>query len=793
MTVRNASPGSVSDSRRAMLTHRIADYKVGLEKFAGMFTGNFGVRLVFRGTVARTEGSTITVPELSLLDRPSMTEAEIQEALEVLRHTRGFVYHEGAHIIFTRMTGALNGRITRTGGVKFKFLCNILEDARVERAVGAVYPGARETLRESNVFLMDAILAKMQDEDVDAYIQLLYSFMLLSGMAGDGRAHPLWPALDLAVRQRAKPFRALIERAVTASSTTAMVDIAEEIWAHLKEKTEPTPPAEKSPKSKQEPQKPNHEDYTPPADRDSPKSEEEEEEDDDDDGDDEDEDEDDGDADESSDEEDEGDDEDADDGGADDDEDGDDEDDGSDDADDDGESGDDDGGDEDDDAGDADADDDDAGDDDGEEDDDEGDDDGDDGDDDGSGDDDEDGDDGDGDGDEGDGDDDDDDGDDDADGDSDEDGGSGVESPDFDLEAKPEEGKPPEAPEDLRSLLTETMTEHADAARGDRVYRVYSTAEDKIGVPREPEAAEKAVRQVFAHDLDEQTRQIYGPLVERFNGLLRARTLDYTVRGLDSGELDPSMLHNLAIAHHTTDPHVRAQAQHVFQQRVPGLALTATAVALSVDRSGSMAGVRDRLAMMCTNIIASALEGVRVPFMASTWNNRGTNHYARATQAERDLYNRWSALTIDVIKGFNETWTTVRDRLILLRGTSCNVDGESIWWQAQQLLARPEPRKVMWVLCDGEPSGSSGDNERMLAQHLHEIVARIRAHGIELRCIGINAPEAGAYYAKNWSSVRSAGRSPDRPYVDPYFVNITDPTTLPPVLVHQLETALLNT
>lgn len=804
-----AARGSKSrPAGKLVLAHHITDFKAGLEKFAAMFTDNYGLKLVFRGTEARTDGKTIIVPELSLLERKNMTEAEVTEALNYLTCTRGYVYHEGAHVIFTDMSTTLNNIITKTGGMKFKQLCNTLEDLRVERKVGKVYPGAKETLHFSNVFLFDEIAKTYSTTGkVDPYVQLLYAFMLLGGMTGpSGRDHALWPKLDLPVRQRAKQFRTHVDRATAANSTAELVKIAAEIWKLLKENKDPEerkpPPSDKKPPP--EAKEPNHEDYVP---EDAPKSgkgkPEDEDEDDgkkaggrpseeDDDGDD--------DSDESSDEDDEDDGEGDDEGDADDDDDGDgdesESDSGDGDADDDaGSDGDDDA-----DGGGASGDEDES--DDGEE--------GEDGEEDdagsggdGDGDDESDADDGadGGDGSEG----GDDSGDDESDGDDASDGdGEDSDDGDTDGDVEPDDASggdasaatagelgidkenDTKATHDLRSHLTEGA--RTAATLTDRtLYRVFSTERDYIGPPPEPvDLAERQRRGHFVKELDEETRAVYGPMISRLEGLLKARTHSYNIHGLESGDLDQSALHNLAIGARNPHPLLRQQARRVFKQKVPGLSLDDTCVALSIDRSGSMSnGDRDVMAMKCTDILGNALHGVGVPFEVAAWSTRPTSWYGAASYTERELYARWSALDIYVIKSFEETWMHTRDRLQFIKAASCNVDGESIGYSVSRLLQRREKRKVLIVLCDGQPSGESGDKTDQVHHHLHDTIASARARGVEVYCIGIQTAAPAIYYAKDRTKYAAT-------HVDPWFAHVNKIDDLPAALMRQLEAVLFR-
>lgn len=77
-----------------------------------------------------------------------------------------------------------------------------------------------------------------------------------------------------------------------------------------------------------------------------------------------------------------------------------------------------------------------------------------------------------------------------------------------------------------------------------------------------------------------------------------------------------------------------------------------------------------------------------------------------------------------------------------------NLDGEAVLWQARRLAARPEKRRVMFVLSDGMPSGAR-DN-RLGAEFLKESVQRVIASGIEVYGIGIETDAVKHFYPRHW-------------------------------------------
>jgi cobalamin biosynthesis protein CobT len=76
-----------------------------------------------------------------------------------------------------------------------------------------------------------------------------------------------------------------------------------------------------------------------------------------------------------------------------------------------------------------------------------------------------------------------------------------------------------------------------------------------------------------------------------------------------------------------------------------------------------------------------------------------------------------------------------------------NVDGESVLTAAKRLLTRREPRKVMIVLSDGQPSAVGIPAH--LQSHLKRAVQTCEDMGIEMIGIGIETDSVKYYYPKH--------------------------------------------
>jgi cobaltochelatase CobT len=195
-----------------------------LPLIAQMLGRKLGVKVEIGGAKAYTDGQTIHLPRLPLDSRP----------LEILAN--GFIDHEAAHLRYTDFT------VSARPGLA-KLLTNLLEDIRIEQALGVDYPGSRHNLAALVDYLEqhpDESAMPMSEQPVAVQVlstlhQLLRARVLQQGLlvpqadALEARLDALLPegvvikllALAFAVRH--------------AASTTAVRDLALRIVAMLED------------------------------------------------------------------------------------------------------------------------------------------------------------------------------------------------------------------------------------------------------------------------------------------------------------------------------------------------------------------------------------------------------------------------------------------------------------------------------------------------------------------------------------------------------------------------------
>jgi cobaltochelatase CobT len=227
--------------------------------------------------------------------------------------------------------------------------------------------------------------------------------------------------------------------------------------------------------------------------------------------------------------------------------------------------------------------------------------------------------------------------------------------------------------------------------------------------------------------------------------LLAVQRQDWT-RDLDEGGLDTSRLARAVI-----DPNCPLS----FRQQRDRHARD-TVVSLLIDNSGSMAGRAIETAAVCADILARTLErcGVRseiLGFTTGAW--KGGRARERWIALGRPAHpGRLNELQHIIYKPADASWRRARTGLGLMLDPMLlkeNVDGEALLWAHQRLLSRPERRRILIVISDGEPADEvtlDANGSDYLQRHLRRVIAWIEARSpVHLVAIGVGHDVARHY------------------------------------------------
>ena len=241
--------------------------------------------------------------------------------------------------------------------------------------------------------------------------------------------------------------------------------------------------------------------------------------------------------------------------------------------------------------------------------------------------------------------------------------------------------------------------------------------------------------------LDQQLshlQSVIGKLANRLQRRLLAKQVRSWEFDLEEGYLDTARLARV-VANPTHALSYKMEKETGFRD---------TVVSLLIDNSGSMRGRPIVVAAMSADILARTLErcGVKVEILGFTtraWKG-GQSRERWLAEGKRPNAGRLNDLRHIIYKSADQPWRRARRSLgIMLREGLLkeNIDGESLLWAHQRLVARPEQRRILMVISDGAPvddSTLSVNPSNYLERHLRQVIEYIEHHSpVELLAIGI--------------------------------------------------------
>ncbi|MDD9999916.1 MAG: hypothetical protein OXQ89_19415 [Rhodospirillaceae bacterium] len=173
-----------------------------------------------------------------------------------------------------------------------------------------------------------------------------------------------------------------------------------------------------------------------------------------------------------------------------------------------------------------------------------------------------------------------------------------------------------------------------------------------------------------------------------------------------------------------------------------------TAVTLLLDASNSMRGKRIVLAALCADQLCFVLDRIGVTteilgYTTRAWKG-GRSRERWESAGSPGNPGRLTDLRHIVFKSAATPYRRAHRALglVLQRGLlKENVDGEALLWAHRRLAARSERRRILVVICDGEPSDEATltvNREQYLSDHLRTVIDQIETRSaVELMGIGI--------------------------------------------------------
>jgi len=200
----------------------------------------------------------------------------------------------------------------------------------------------------------------------------------------------------------------------------------------------------------------------------------------------------------------------------------------------------------------------------------------------------------------------------------------------------------------------------------------------------------------------------------------------------------------------------------VYKQRKDRMELD-TAVHFLIDLSGSMSGSKCKVAMEATVAFSECLEGTQIKYQISGFDNggdgKGLQDLVYKAQKSRKVYHRYEPLNLFKFKDFNQTLQLAKGPISCI-GTCAsgnNSDRDAVIWAYHELLQRPEKRKILFVLSDGQPANAT-INVRdeysprgPLVMGLKDAIDECGEHGVECVGVGILTDHVQSIYPKSVS------------------------------------------
>lgn len=245
--------------------------------------------------------------------------------------------------------------------------------------------------------------------------------------------------------------------------------------------------------------------------------------------------------------------------------------------------------------------------------------------------------------------------------------------------------------------------------------------------------------------------------------LMAKRRVDWDF-GREVGRLDPKRLSQ-----------AYGGSFNVFKDKQDAPALD-TCVSLLIDLSGSMSGRPARMAQDCAIALYEVLGKVGIPFEVTGFNNScdfpseselGYDAHANMYQAIDDgydayrkkdwtgVFHRFEPLNIYEFKRYDEQLFEGRLGMSCIRKCVAgnNSDADAIYDTFRRIKGRPEQKKVMIVMSDGQPACATND-ENSCCNALRASIKMVEDNGIDVFGIGI-MDDAVSYYYPKYSVVNS--------------------------------------
>jgi cobalamin biosynthesis protein CobT len=186
--------------------------------------------------------------------------------------------------------------------------------------------------------------------------------------------------------------------------------------------------------------------------------------------------------------------------------------------------------------------------------------------------------------------------------------------------------------------------------------------------------------------------------------LLQSKNRRGWYRGLEDGELDLEAL-----------PFIRMGAKNVKKVHYQTRSMN-TAILILVDLSGSMEQNSTTAAAILSSEALSTFSNVKFAIVGFT-----TGETDGLANVDAGHYGRISSLYMPLFKDFNEPYGKARYRLGSLSTSRYTPLGDAYGKALEKLSLRREPKRILWIISDGEPEFYRGNTEHCEYSYLMQL------------------------------------------------------------------------
>ena len=176
-----------------------------------------------------------------------------------------------------------------------------------------------------------------------------------------------------------------------------------------------------------------------------------------------------------------------------------------------------------------------------------------------------------------------------------------------------------------------------------------------------------------------------------------------------------------------------------------------------------MGGRKVAVATEAAVAFSECLEGTQIKYQISGFDNGGDDYnlekLVRNAQSSGSKYHRYEPLNIFKFKEFGQSLQLAKGPISYIGNCASgnNSDRDAVIWAYHELMSRPEKRKILFVLSDGQPANATinlydpYNHSGPLIGALKNAIDECGKNGVECVGIGILTEHVKHIYPKSIS------------------------------------------